>query len=127
MVTTQFSAHSADAVEAERLRALERYAILDTPPDDVFDRIVRVAARSLDVPIAAISFVDRDRIWFKAVHGVEGVSQVERAAGLSPLVIRDSRTYIVPDTAADPYVAENPLVRGELGIQLLCRRADHDR
>lgn len=117
MVTTQFSAHSADAVEAERLRALERYAILDTPPDDVFDRIVRVAARSLDVPIAAISFVDRDRIWFKAVHGVEGVSQVEHAAGLAPLVVRDSRTYIVPDTAADPYVAENPLVTGELGIR----------
>lgn len=52
MVTTQFSAHSADAVEAERLRALERYAILDTPADDVFDR---------------------DRIWFKAVHGVQGI------------------------------------------------------
>lgn len=117
MVTTQFSAQSADAIEAERLRALERYAILDTPGDDVFDRIVRVAARSLEVPIAAIGFVDRDRVWFKAVHGVGGVAEVRRDAGLSPLAIRDSRTYVVPDTAADPYVAENPLVTGEYGIR----------
>jgi hypothetical protein len=93
------------------------HSILDTPADDVFDRIVRVAARSLDVPIAAIGFVDRDRIWFRAVHGVEGVAQVDRTAGLSPLVIRDSRAYVVPDTVDDPYVAENPLVTGKLGIR----------
>ena len=51
------------------------------------------------------------------MYGREGISEVHRDAGISALVIRDSRTYVVPDTAADPYIAENPLVTGELGIR----------
>ena len=117
MVTTETSLRTPEALEDERLRALERYAILDTPSDDVFDRIARVAARCFGVPFAAISFVDRDRIWFKAVHGVSSISEIDREAGLCPIAIRDSRTYVVPDTTADPSSAEKPLVTGDLGIR----------
>lgn len=117
MVTTQFSARSAEDVEAERLRALDRYAILDTPRDEAFDRIARVAARALDRPIAAITFVDDHRIWFKAIHGVEGVSEIPRDSGLCTLAIRDSRTYVVRDTAVDPYVADHPHFSGQVGIR----------
>ena len=73
MSITQASAQTADEVEAERLRAVERYAILDTPPDDTFDRIARVAARCLGTPMATVAIVDADRIWFKATYGLDGV------------------------------------------------------
>ena len=50
--------------ESERLRALARYAVLDTPPEQAFDDIVRLAATLCDVPAAAIAFIDGERLWF---------------------------------------------------------------
>ena len=55
MSITQASAQTADEVEAERLRAVERYAILDTPPDDTFDRIARVAARAVTGKLVVVT------------------------------------------------------------------------
>jgi hypothetical protein len=57
--------------EAERLAAVRRYEILDTPPDGAFDRITRIAARLFNVPISIVSIVDEDRIWFKSHHGLD--------------------------------------------------------
>ena len=115
MVTSDIPVRSTR--DEQRVRALHRYAILDTPPDEAFDRIVRLAARSLDKPIAAITFVDDHRIWFKAVHGVEGVTEVPRDAGLCDLAVRDQRTYVVRDTAADPASSGNRDVTGRFGIR----------
>jgi hypothetical protein len=52
--------------EAERLNALQRYPILDTPPDGAFDRIAEMAANFFRVPIAIVSLADQGRIWFKS-------------------------------------------------------------
>ena len=52
--------------EAERMAAVRRYDILDSPPDGAFDRITALAARRFGVPIAIVSIVDEDRIWFKS-------------------------------------------------------------
>ncbi len=117
MVTTDFTLRSSADVESERLRALHRYAILDTAPDAAFDRIARVAARSLDKPMASITFVDEHRIWFKATYGVEGLTEIPRDAGLSSLAIGDNRIYVVRDTLTDPYASRNPSVAGEFGIR----------
>ena len=57
--------------ELERLEALRRYHILDTPPERAFDHIAEVAAGLFRVPIAMVSLVDNDRIWFKSHHGIE--------------------------------------------------------
>lgn len=57
------------AQEAARLDALYQYEILDTPPEAVFDDIVRLAAQISDTPIASINFIERDRQWFKANTG----------------------------------------------------------
>ena len=73
--------HPTSPREAERLAAVRRYDILDTPPDGAFDRITRVAARLFDVPISIVSIVDEDRIWFKSHHGLE-VEQIPRGPGL---------------------------------------------
>jgi GAF domain-containing protein len=56
--------------EPERLEALRELGILDTPPDERFDRVVRVARQLFRVPIVAVSFVDANRQWFKACHGL---------------------------------------------------------
>ena len=66
--------------EEARLAAVRRYDILDTPPEGAFDRVTELVARLFGVPIAIISIVDRDRIWFKSHHGTK-VDQIERSPG----------------------------------------------
>jgi PAS domain S-box-containing protein len=107
---------SAADVEASRLAALRRYDILDTPPDGAFDRITSLAARLFDVPIAIISLVDTDRIWFKSHHGID-VEQIERAPGLCASAIMEVRPTVLTDAAADPRSLANPLVAGEFGLR----------
>lgn len=103
--------------ERERLAAVHRYGILDTPPDETFDRIAAMAARLLQVPIASITLVDEDRIWFKASHGLDGVTEVPREPGLCSSAILADDTYVISDAVTDPRAADNPLVRGELGLR----------
>ena len=57
--------------DAHRLAHVRRYEILDTPPEVAFDRITALAADLFNAPIAIISFLDRDRLWFKSHHGLD--------------------------------------------------------
>ena len=102
------------ANEPERLEALRRYRILDTPPDAAFDHIAEVAACLFQVPIAMVSLVDHDRIWFKSHRGVE-TQQAEREAGLCASAIFSPEVYHVRDAIHDPRTLANPLVAGTLG------------
>lgn len=102
--------------EDERLEAVKRYDILDTPPDGAFDRIAALAARLFDVPVATVSIVDHDRIWFKATHGLD-VEEIGRDPGLCASVILQDDAYMVTNAVGDPRTLENPLVRGELGLR----------
>jgi hypothetical protein len=104
------------ADEVGRMEAVHRYQILDTPPDGAFDRITALAARLFAVPIAIVSVVDHDRIWFKSHHGVE-ISQVDRDPGLCASAILQDDPWIIQDAMADPRALTNPLVAGELGLQ----------
>jgi hypothetical protein len=74
-------AHSVN--EKERLAAVRRYQILDTPSDGAFDRVAAIAARVFKVPIATVTIVDEDRIWCKARHGVD-VEEIPRSPGSVP-------------------------------------------
>ena len=102
--------------EQERMDAVRRYDILDTPPDGAFDRIAAVAARIFGVPIAIVSVVDTDRIWFKAHHGLD-VTQIDRAPGLCASAITGTDPWIINDAIADPRTLANPLVAGEFGLR----------
>ncbi|HVL98218.1 MAG TPA: GAF domain-containing SpoIIE family protein phosphatase [Egibacteraceae bacterium] len=102
--------------ERERLEAVRRYAVLDTPPDGAFDRLAALAARFFDVPIATVSIVDHDRIWFKAAHGLD-VGQIDRDPGLCASAILQQDPYILTDAARDPRSMDNPLVRGALRVR----------
>jgi sigma-B regulation protein RsbU (phosphoserine phosphatase) len=110
-------AGSPEAVEAARLEAVRRYDILDTPPDGAFDRVAKLAARLFDVPVASVTIVDADRIWFKAAHGLDGVTQIGRDLGLCGSAVLADETYVVTDAVTDPRASDNPLVTGELGVR----------
>lgn len=96
--------------EQARLAAVLRYGILDTPPDRAFDRVAGLAARLLAAPIATVSIVDAQRIWFKAHHGLDQRTETPRAPGLCASAILREGPHVVPDAAADPVARANPLV-----------------
>jgi len=105
------------ANESKRLKALERYQILDTPQDGAFDRIVSIAARVFNMPIALITLVDKDRIWFKAKSGLDGVVQIDREPGLCASAILSDDIYLVENAKEDPRTLANPLVCSEFGLE----------
>ena len=102
--------------ETERMKAVRRYDILDSPPDGAFDRITALAARRFGVPIAIISVVDEDRIWFKSHHGLP-VQQIGREPGLCASAILGGAPYLIEDAAVDPRSLANPLVAGDFGLR----------
>ena len=109
-------ADNSQSQEDQRLAAVRRYDILDSPPDGAFDRITALAARRLNVPISIISIVDEDRIWFKSHHGIP-VEQIDREPGLCASAIMDDAPYLVEDARKDPRSLANPLVAGEFGLR----------
>lgn len=102
-------------VEARRIEAVNRYSILDTPPDGAFDRVTALAARLFDVPIAIVSIVDTDRIWFKSHHGLD-VGQIDRDPGLCASAILHDGPWVVEDARTDPRTMANPLVADAAGF-----------
>lgn len=104
------------ANEKQRLLAVRRYEILDTPTDRVFDRITSIAARLVAVPISIISIVDSDRIWFKSHHGTD-LDQVDRATGLCSSAIVQDGSLVINDALRDRRTFANPLVVGEFGLR----------
>src|SRR4029077_4595357 len=98
--------------EERRLASLRQLSILDTPSEERFDRITRVAAAVGDVPIALVSLVDHDRQWFKSCHGL-GLTETSREVSFCGHVVLSRAPLIVPDTLLDDRFADNPLVTGE--------------
>jgi PAS domain S-box-containing protein len=104
------------ANEPERLKALQRYLILDTPPEGAFDHITAIASKLLQVPIAIVSLVDHDRIWFKSHHGLD-VCESGRDLGLCASAILSPDFYQITDAKVDLRALTNPLVAGEFGLR----------
>ncbi|MBC7486222.1 MAG: GAF domain-containing protein [Cytophagaceae bacterium] len=103
-------------VEANRLENLYHYQILDTPADGHFEEITSLAAKIFNVPIAIITLVDTDRIWFKSSFGLD-VEEIPREPGLCSSAIMTDDIYIVEDARLDPRTLANPLVAGVMGLQ----------
>jgi len=103
-------------LEVKRLSAIERYAILDTPEEAAFDKIAELAARILQAPIAVVSLVDRDRLWFKSHFGLSlpEVSRTEtpRAGSFCSHTILTDRVMVVSDAAKDERFRQSPPVVG---------------
>ena len=103
--------------EFERLLDLARYDILDTTPEETFDRLTRLAARALQAPAAIINFVDQHRQWGKSCFGT-GDSTAPREQSFCAWTILSGEVLEVPDTALDPRFQDNAQVTGEPFIRM---------
>lgn len=102
--------------ESERIRSLRALEVLDTPAEERFDRLTRLARRLFDVPIAAVSLVDSDRQWFKSKAGLD-IEETPRQQSFCAHAILDENVTIVPDATRDARFEDNPLVRQAPGIR----------
>ncbi|MCB1018460.1 MAG: GAF domain-containing protein [Bryobacterales bacterium] len=97
------------ADESSRLQTLHALGILDTPPEERFDRVVRLARRIFDVPAAVISLVDSERQWFKSCLGLD-VPETPREISFCGHTILSANALVVEDAQLDPRFCSNPLV-----------------
>lgn len=98
------------ANETERLAALARYNILDTPLEEAFDDLAVLAAQICGVPVALVTLVDAERQWFKASYGLTGMHETPRDVAFCAHTILHDDVMIVPDAHSDQRFADNPLV-----------------
>ena len=98
--------------EPERLKVLNHYQVLDSPPEEEFEDLVYLASEICQAPVSLISFIDKKRQWFKARRGLE-VSETPRDHAFCAHAILKEEVMIVPDALRDPRFFKNPLVKGE--------------
>jgi diguanylate cyclase (GGDEF)-like protein len=104
------------ANERERLEALRLYDVLDTPPEQAFNDIAKLAAHICDAPIASISLIDAERQWFKAKVGFDAC-ETARDEGFCAYTILQDDLFVIADTTDDTRFADHPIVRGGPGIR----------
>ncbi|MBD8732378.1 sensor domain-containing diguanylate cyclase [Pseudomonas sp. CFBP 13710] len=102
--------------EEERVHALHALNILDTRPEERFDRLTRLARRLFDVPIALVSLVDSDRQWFKSCQGM-AATETSRDVSFCAHAILSDQILMIPDAGSDERFHDNPLVTGEPKIR----------
>jgi GAF domain-containing protein len=98
--------------EKDRLKALRDLLILDTPPEERFNRITEYAAKEFDVPIALLSMIDENRQWFKARFGLV-TCETERRISFCGHAILQNEIMLIPDTSLDERFFDNPLVTND--------------
>lgn len=103
-------------IERARIATLREYEILDTPKDGAFDHITKLASMILDAPIAIVSFVDTDRIWFKSSFGLS-IKEIPKEMGLCASAILGEKFYEVEDALLDDTIRDNSLIKSELGLR----------
>ncbi|MDM7489500.1 SpoIIE family protein phosphatase [Rhodococcus sp. CSLK01-03] len=111
-----------DDLEDERVRDLERLEVLDTPREDRFEQITRMARHVFGVPMASVALLDRDRLWFKSLQGLDLVQVPREESICKTTIVRtyhhpDDPTLIVEDASADPLFAGLPGVGGDDGVR----------
>ncbi|QEY31294.1 sensor domain-containing diguanylate cyclase [Synechococcus sp. RSCCF101] len=102
--------------EAERLNALRRLCVLDTPLEERYERITRMVCQALRVPISAISMVDASRQWFKSIQGLDA-AETPREVAFCSHAIKKPEPMVVADAQRDHRFRANPLVTGPPNIR----------
>lgn len=102
--------------DAKRLEALKNLGLLDTPSEERFDRITRLAIKIFKAPISTLTLVDKDREWYKSCQGLSR-REGARAISFCGHALVEEDMLIVPDTLKDPRFADNPMVIGEPHIR----------
>jgi anti-sigma regulatory factor (Ser/Thr protein kinase) len=105
-----------DTNEAERLRSLRSYKILDTDPEQAFDDLTLIASQICGAPIALITLVDEDRQWFKSRIGTD-LRETPRSISFCAHAIQQKGIFTVPDASIDARFKDNPVVKGNPHIR----------
>ena len=91
-------------------------AILDTPPEEGFDALTRLAAKVCGTPVALVSLIDGERLWFKSVHGI-GTRSIDSSNSFCREAADSKAVLEIPDPRLDPRFVTNALVVGQLGVR----------
>jgi GAF domain-containing protein len=110
------SAPKMSTDDAARVRALQKYAILDSEPEQAFDDLTFLASYVCKTPIALISLIDEDRQWFKAKVGISAI-ETSRDIAFCSTAIQQADVLVVPDAMKDERFCTNPLVVSEPNIR----------
>lgn len=102
--------------ENKRLETLRSLNLLDTAPEERFDRLTRMAKRMFGVPISLVSIVDAERQWFKSAQGIDA-TETPREISFCGHAILGDEVFMVPDASEDERFADNPLVTGGPSIR----------
>ncbi|MYN29991.1 sensor domain-containing diguanylate cyclase [Duganella levis] len=97
--------------ETVRLASLKSLNVLDTPAEERFDRVTRMARRMFRVPVALVSIVDENRQWFKSAQGLDACETPRDVSFCGHAILGDD-IFLIPDALADQRFADNPLVTG---------------
>jgi serine phosphatase RsbU (regulator of sigma subunit) len=104
---------TVDTDERARVEALRELGLLDTEPEERFDRVVRLAHRLFDVPVVAVNLVDEDRLFVKSAIGTPPGESIPRVVAFGPELVEHGEALVIPDATRDPRWADNPYVAGE--------------
>ncbi len=103
--------------EQARLAALHELEILDTPPEQLYDDVAKLAAAICETPIAVINLIDADRQWGKALVGLESSEAPREISFCARTILEEDGLLVVPDTRSDADWNENPMVAGDPGLR----------
>jgi two-component system, NtrC family, sensor kinase len=102
--------------EQARVQALERYSILDTMPEQLYDDVTALASLVCGTPISLVTLLDAERQWFKSTVGI-GLRETPRAVSFCAHTIGTGSTLVVRDAQDDPRFKNNPVVTGDPGVR----------
>jgi signal transduction histidine kinase/GAF domain-containing protein len=117
MIENTFGINILPENETARLEALQRYRITDTPSEDSFDGIARLATQIFNVPISLLSLVDAESVFFKANIGMGKAKEANRGKSLCALAVLDHEVTVFEDALKEPCLMANPNVIGDFGLR----------
>lgn len=117
MIENTFGMNIIPGNDAERLKTLYRYRILDTPSEASFDNIARLCTQIFNVPISLVSLVDAERVFFKANVGMGRATEANRGKSLCALAVLDPEVTVFEDALKEPCLMANPNVAGDFGLR----------
>ena len=117
MIENTFGINIVPENDNDRLAALKRYRISDTPSEDSFDGIVKLATQIFNVPISLLSLVDAEAVFFKANAGMGKAREANRGKSLCSLAVLDKDVTVFEDALKEPCLMANPNVVGDFGLR----------
>ncbi len=103
--------------DLQRIEALNRYKILNTPPEESFDNIARLATQIFNVPISLISLVDEENVHFKSNIGMGAATHTSKGDSLCSLAVLEDNVTVFENAVNEPCLLANPNVAGEFGLE----------